>query len=233
MSARLADAPSTVGDHPARIGEIRLRGLEGLVRRGEVLIEAKERLVHGDWQKLCRQLPFSERHAHRLRSIAAHPVLSNRTLMSDLPDDLMTLYILSRLDPQLVEQAIHDHRIHARMSVGDARALAGRSSAGSSSGSGANGTGRSRAPKPWRIADAITKIKKIIAPCPNWERPFLAGELRGLATLLTPEPAKPSSSARPPRGKPDPAMVNELITFCVRSATMKWHPDRPTGTARR
>jgi hypothetical protein len=129
---------------------------------------------------------------------------------------------------QLVEQAIHDHRIHARMTVSDARALAGRSSAGSS-GSGANGSGRSRAPKPWTVADAIVKIKKIIAPCPNWERPFLAGELRGLASLLTPEPAKPSSSARPPRGKPDPAMVNELITFAVRSATMKWHPDRPTG----
>jgi hypothetical protein len=221
----MSGTPPSVSDYLTRIGSIRLEGVESLLRRGEVLIEAKERLPHGQWKTLCAQLPFSERHAHRLRSIASHPVLVDRTSLSCLPDDLVSLYLLSRLPADLVRQAMKDGRIHPRMSVADAKALAGKESQ--------REAGQSREKKaspPWTLDGAIRKVRAIIAPCPSTERTALAWLLRGLADRLAPD-LFTAPSSRGPRGKPDPRLLNELITFALRAAVKRWHPDNSTGNA--
>jgi len=226
MSPTLTAGSPTVHDYLERIGNIRAEGVASIIARGGVLNDAIDRLPHGAWKDLCAQLPFSQRHAHRLRSIAAHPVLANRTFLSFLPDDVTTLYILSRLAPELIEQAIADGRIHPGMRVADAKALAGGSSSRGPDSHGARPGGRRQA-RPWTVVDTMTKIRRLVAPCPPSERGPLARDLHTLADLLVQE--KSTTSGSRGGGKPDSAVVHELINFAMRSASMRWHPDRPTG----
>jgi hypothetical protein len=127
----MSDSKHRLAEEPARavenflkpILDLQQSGVEAILRRCEILNEAKGALRHGEWQRLCAGLPFSQRHAHRLRSIAKHPVLTNRTYMAALPDEMATLYVLSRLAPTLVEAAIQDGRIHSKMTLAEARLL--------------------------------------------------------------------------------------------------------------
>src|SRR5204862_7838232 len=93
----IAGAACEADAYLARFAEIHTLGVESILGRGEVLIEAKAHLDHGQWRALCDGLPFTERHAHRFRCIAEHKTLSNRTYMSSLPDGVVVLHTLSKL----------------------------------------------------------------------------------------------------------------------------------------
>ena len=78
----------------------------GILNVGRQLIAAKEACEHGEFLRLFKghgnvvnePVPFSERTAERLMSVAMHPVISNPTHASDLPQSWATLYELAKLD---------------------------------------------------------------------------------------------------------------------------------------
>jgi hypothetical protein len=201
-------------------------GVEAIVQRGEILIEAKERLDHGQWQILCKGLPFSQRHAHRLRAIAGDPVLSNQTRMSILPNALSILYMLSKLDAVVVDAAMADGRIHPRMTLADARAM-GRGEA--TPNGGESQQGHARTPKPWTLAGALLKIDRAIAGAPPSEFQALAEGLRDRAHMLDRRPGGASRASRAAPGeqlRDDLAVtVIDVITLGYRAAARKFHPD--------
>lgn len=84
-----------------------------IVRTGELLIRAKKELGHGKWLELFdnHKAPFSERTAQRLMAIARHPVLSNPTHASHLPASWATLYELTTIADQALEQLLAESRI--------------------------------------------------------------------------------------------------------------------------
>jgi len=59
-------------------------------------------------------------------AIAAHPVLSDATHVSDLPASWGTLYQLTRLPLRLVQECIEDGRINPKTERKDVAALAGK-----------------------------------------------------------------------------------------------------------
>jgi hypothetical protein len=88
-----------------------------IVMAGRLLREAKEgpnKLPHGEFTRMVNHdLPFSERTAQKLMAIARHPVLSNPTHESVLPPHVETLYLLSQLPPDQLEQMLDDGTITA------------------------------------------------------------------------------------------------------------------------
>ena len=77
---------------------------ESIVEVGKLLIEAKSKLGHGQWQKFTQGLPFSDRTAEMLMKIAENPILSNPKHVSNLPRSWGTLHrMISLPDPELAE----------------------------------------------------------------------------------------------------------------------------------
>jgi hypothetical protein len=198
--------------------------VEAIVARGEVLIEAKAHLDQGEWRVFCAGLPFSQRHAHRLRAIASHKTLANRTFMSSLPDSLVVLYVLSTLSPAVVEAALADGRVHPRMSIKDARRLAQGEAATDHAGARASGH---REPTPWTLAGALAKIDRAIAGAPAAEFQALAEGLHDRAQMLERHSGGPRRRGRAgERLRNDLAgAVLEVITSGYRAAARKHHPD--------
>jgi hypothetical protein len=208
-----------------RLAKIHSAGVEAIVARGEVLIEAKAHFDHGEWQTLCAGLPFSQRHAHRLRAIAPHKTLANRTFMSSLPDSLVVLYVLSTLSPAVVEAALADGRVHPHMSIKDARRLAQGEAATDYAGARAGGFHRKLTP--WTLAGALAKIDRAIAGAPAAEFQALADGLHDRAQMLERQSGGPRRSGRTgERLRDDLAVaVLEVITSGYRAAARKHHPD--------
>jgi len=96
-----------------------------IIRTGELLIEAKAEVEHGDWLELVQVLPFGERTAQRLMEIARNRILSDPTHGSDLPPSWRTLYELTKLDDQVLLAKIEDSTIHADMERKEVAALLG------------------------------------------------------------------------------------------------------------
>jgi hypothetical protein len=82
------------------------KSVEGILGVGRQLIAAKAACEHGEFLRLFKghanavsePVPFSERTAERLISVASHAVISNPTHVSDLPQSWGTLYELTKLD---------------------------------------------------------------------------------------------------------------------------------------
>jgi hypothetical protein len=203
-----------------QLAALHVSGVKAILTKGGLLNEAKTKLEHGEWQALCRRLPFSQRHAHRFRAIATHPTLSNRTFVAILPEDLVVLYQMSRLAPEIVEAAIRDGRIHSRMALQDARELT-RGRAGDP-----HERITRRTSKPWTLLDAFTKIRRALAGAPTAAHPEVATELRELADRYT--PSRPQRTrARAEQLKPE--VAKEIITAGFRSVAHKYHPDHSNG----
>lgn len=85
------------------------------IRTGALLIGAKDRLLHGDFEKMVkRDLPFSKRKAEMLMKIARHLALVNPKHFSVLPPYWSTLHELTRLPPQILLEKIQDGTIHPK-----------------------------------------------------------------------------------------------------------------------
>ena len=97
------------------------RGVKAIIETGQLLETAKADCAHGEWQVLIEALPFGERHAHRLRALAAY--MPFRTRESDLPSDAHVLYELSRLPEDRFEKLLEDGVVNPAMARNDLSAV--------------------------------------------------------------------------------------------------------------
>ncbi len=103
------------------------KSVEGIIAAGRHLIEAQDKLEHGDWLKMIENdLPFGKRTAQMLMKIARHPVLSNANHGSLLPTSWRTLYELAQLPPKKLEAKLIDGTITADIERKDIAKLKAR-----------------------------------------------------------------------------------------------------------
>jgi hypothetical protein len=96
-----------------------------IIETGQLLIEAKQALGFGNWVKMFsahpllpqneNRVPFGERTAEMLMEIARHPILSNPKFASDLPPSWATLYELTALPHDLLENFINTQVVHPEL----------------------------------------------------------------------------------------------------------------------
>jgi hypothetical protein len=115
-----SDVAAPGRDHPgsearvwaARIAECWRSSVEGIIRTGRLLIEAKADLPHGEFGSMIEaNLPFGERVAQMLMVIGADARLSNPKFLAVLPPSYGTLYDLTRLSDDELEEAVQLEKI--------------------------------------------------------------------------------------------------------------------------
>lgn len=95
--------------------------VQGIVGCGRALIEAKAELGHGDFTSMVEELlPFSSATARKLMTISRNTWIANRSHSERLPPQWSTLYELSRLPEDALEQAASEGRIRADMERAEA-----------------------------------------------------------------------------------------------------------------
>jgi hypothetical protein len=110
-----------------RVNQYMTKSFEHLFAAGMELIKAKERVGHGQFERLFQDHPrhvkhpvrFTSRHAQKLMSIAAHAVLGNPEHRSLLPLATRTLYALAQLPASTVQRALTSGLIHPEMEERD------------------------------------------------------------------------------------------------------------------
>lgn len=111
-------------EYADRIGTRWRDSVAAVIDTGKMLIEAKRSLPHGEFEAMARNdLPFGERTARRLMSVASDERIVNRTHGSDLPPSWRTLYALTRLDDETFERALHEGIIRPDMQRKEAEEL--------------------------------------------------------------------------------------------------------------
>jgi hypothetical protein len=85
------------------------KAAESVIETGRVLLEAKRQLPHGEFGDMVRsKLPFGERTAQMLMTIAKHPLLSKPKHASVLPACWTTLYELAKLPEAALKRMVAD-----------------------------------------------------------------------------------------------------------------------------
>ncbi len=111
MSTLDASPPVTANDYAAALWSCWLDSLDAIFRAGRLLLEAKERVAHGEWLDVIDGSPFALSTAEKLMAIARHPLISNSSVRRILPPAWTTLYELSRLPDPVLDRAISDGAI--------------------------------------------------------------------------------------------------------------------------
>src|SRR5687768_11939917 len=117
----MSDLVTTTVDAGVEIWAKRIRphlvaAVEHIIAAGKELIGAKEALPHGEFGTLCESLGLTTRTAQRFMAIARHPVIANATHGSHLPTAWTTLFELSRMPGDDLEQALADGAVTAETS---------------------------------------------------------------------------------------------------------------------
>lgn len=100
---------------------------DGILEVGQLLIEAKVALGHGEFEKMITdQLPFNPSTAQRLMIIARDDRLVNPAHAQYLPPSWYTLYELTKLDDDVFAKAVKSGIIKPDMERKDVVALASR-----------------------------------------------------------------------------------------------------------
>lgn len=100
------------------------RTVRTILETGRLLIEAKARVKHGEWEAfVAKRLPFHIRTAEKLIRIAEHPILSNPTHESLLPRSYVTLYELATMRESDLQEAFEQNEIFPEMTRSDASRL--------------------------------------------------------------------------------------------------------------
>jgi hypothetical protein len=115
----------------ARVHDQLGKAVAAIVATGRELLAAKAELKHGDWGRLFRDHPlhvvnplrFSDTTARRFMKIAKNPVLANPAHGPLLPPSYRTLYELTKMSPDSLEQALADGLIDAELDRGQAEWL--------------------------------------------------------------------------------------------------------------
>jgi N6-adenosine-specific RNA methylase IME4 len=107
-----------------RIAEAWNATRDSVIECGRLLIEAKNALPHGAWQRMIETtLPFSASTAQRLMKIAGDERLTNPAHAPQLPPSWATLYELSQLDDGTFSHAVTKGLIRPDMERKDAERL--------------------------------------------------------------------------------------------------------------
>lgn len=112
-----------VSDWAGRIRPHLVSAAESIIAAGRELVAAKEALPHGEFGPLLAELALTPRTAQRFMAIARNPVLSDATHVSHLPSAWGTLYELSRLPAEVIEEAIEGGEITPGLTREDVAAL--------------------------------------------------------------------------------------------------------------
>ena len=133
MVHRIVTDASAPNGHPgalemrvwaARITECWRSSVEGIIRTGRLLVEAKADLAHGEFGAMCtRELPFTQRTAQMLMAIAEDQRLTNAKFISYLPASWGTLYELTKLSDAEFDSAVQQHVIRPDMLRGEAELI--------------------------------------------------------------------------------------------------------------
>lgn len=118
-----ASQPSSVDVWVAKITLQVGKSAQSLVELGQIFIDAKLALKHGQWEQLFQpgRLPFSIRTAQKLMQVAQNAALSKTKNSALLPPSLDALTTLARLDPEVVQAGINEGVIVPDMSIGDVK----------------------------------------------------------------------------------------------------------------
>ena len=107
------------------------RSVRLAIKLGDLLLEAKAAMKHGEFGRLFRDhdrpafgaLPFSANWGRRLMALAGTPLIAKREHASVLPTDVDACYLLTRLGDEALGTAIADGQVHAAMTRDDVRRL--------------------------------------------------------------------------------------------------------------
>lgn len=122
----------TAEDYACRIAPEWRRSVEGILATGALLVEAKQRLPHGEFGRLFNgnadpvsfPVPFTSRTGQRLMSVAAHETLANPTYTSHLPPSWQALAYLATIPAAALTQLIAEGRVHPELEQVQAKNLA-------------------------------------------------------------------------------------------------------------
>jgi hypothetical protein len=92
---------------------------------GNLLIDAKKTVPHGDWADLLGKLDFDKRTAQKLMEIARDERLSNPSHVTLLPKHWTTLYELSKLPDAEFERALNEGAITKNTQRAEVKKLRG------------------------------------------------------------------------------------------------------------
>jgi len=91
-------------------------GVSSILECGEMLLEAKEELEHGEFLAMLElKLPFSARTAQRFMAIARNQALANTTHRVAFPPTWGTLAELAKLPPPVITSLIKDGTITPKL----------------------------------------------------------------------------------------------------------------------
>jgi hypothetical protein len=93
---------------------------------GNLLIDAKKTVSHGDWADLLGKLDFDKRTAQKLMEIARDERLSNPSHATLLPKHWTTLYELSKLPDAEFERALNEGAITKNTQRAEVKRLRGQ-----------------------------------------------------------------------------------------------------------
>jgi DNA polymerase III sliding clamp (beta) subunit (PCNA family) len=88
--------------------------IESRIKTGALLLKAKDDLRHGEFGKMFSnaEVPFGQDKAGRLMAIARHHAIGDSAHARNLPPSEYTLYLLTRLPTELLNQMLADGRLH-------------------------------------------------------------------------------------------------------------------------
>ena len=112
-----------VAEWAERIRAEMAKGVEAVIATGRALIECKAALPHGEFLEALALAGMDRRESDRFMAVAGHPLISNRGRAPYLPGAYTTLYELSRLEPEALEEAIEEGKVTPDMTRADARRL--------------------------------------------------------------------------------------------------------------
>lgn len=111
-----------------RITEAWQKQIPAIIETGKLLLDTRDgpkKLEHGQFMIMIeRRLPFGIRTAQCLMNIAEHSILTDANHGSHLPASWRTLYELTKVDHEVLEEKIKDGTVNRRMERKDAEALA-------------------------------------------------------------------------------------------------------------
>src|SRR3954451_8413646 len=107
--------PRRAEEYLSAISRLWNRAQSAFLEIGFLLIRAKDMLPHGEYVTAVEaELPFSARTAYQLRE-AARWAMGGPVAMERLPNSYSTIYLLSTLDPPVLQEAERDGLIRPEL----------------------------------------------------------------------------------------------------------------------
>jgi hypothetical protein len=125
MSAATAVSNILSSDWLDRINAAYSKSLEAIIETGRLLLEFKKSAGHGCFMQCFDEgrMLFPIDTAEKVMRIASSRVLSNSANLRNLPQAISSLYLLSQMPEEQLQQAISDGAVHPDMRARDIKML--------------------------------------------------------------------------------------------------------------